>query len=87
MAEWSKALAWKVSIRQKRIVGSNPTRSASKSMLCEINSLFLEIRGASAPGSVPLGTAENLIRTGNTESPAVFSARNELGTESGLTGI
>ena len=29
MAEWSKALAWKVSIRQKRIVGSNPTRSAN----------------------------------------------------------
>ncbi len=29
VAEWSKALAWKVSIRQKRIVGSNPTRSAS----------------------------------------------------------
>ena len=28
VAEWSKALAWKVSIRQKRIVGSNPTRSA-----------------------------------------------------------
>ena len=31
MAEWSKALAWKVSIRQKRIVGSNPTRSATQS--------------------------------------------------------
>ena len=29
VAEWSKALAWKVSIRQKRIVGSNPTRSAN----------------------------------------------------------
>jgi hypothetical protein len=29
VAEWSKALAWKVSIRQKRIVGSNPTRSAT----------------------------------------------------------
>lgn len=28
MAEWSKALAWKVSIRQKRIEGSNPSRSA-----------------------------------------------------------
>ena len=29
MAEWSKALAWKVSIRQNRIEGSNPSRSAS----------------------------------------------------------
>ena len=29
VAEWSKALAWKVSIRQNRIVGSNPTRSAN----------------------------------------------------------
>ncbi|GEM_PF-4907627 len=28
MAEWSKALAWKVSIRQKRIEGSNPSVSA-----------------------------------------------------------
>src|SRR3546814_3547312 len=27
VAEWSKALAWKVSIGQKPIVGSNPTRS------------------------------------------------------------
>ena len=31
VAEWSKAHAWKVCIRQKRIVGSNPTRSATKS--------------------------------------------------------
>jgi hypothetical protein len=29
VAEWSKARAWKVRIRQKRIVGSNPTPSAS----------------------------------------------------------
>ncbi len=28
MAEWSKALAWKVSIRQNRIEGSNPSVSA-----------------------------------------------------------
>ena len=28
VAEWSKALAWKVSMGQKPIVGSNPTRSA-----------------------------------------------------------
>ena len=33
MAEWSKALAWKVSIRQKRIEGSNPSRSATYSFL------------------------------------------------------
>ena len=31
VAEWSKALAWKVSIRQKRIEGSNPSRSATGS--------------------------------------------------------
>jgi hypothetical protein len=31
VAEWSKALAWKVSIRQKRIEGSNPSRSATYS--------------------------------------------------------
>jgi hypothetical protein len=28
MAEWSKARAWKVRIRQKRIGGSNPFLSA-----------------------------------------------------------
>ena len=32
VAEWSKALAWKVSIRQNRIEGSNPSRSAIKSL-------------------------------------------------------
>ena len=45
MAEWSKALAWKVSIRQKRIEGSNPSRSATISL--RIN-------------DVPLWEAENL---------------------------
>src|SRR3546814_20663334 len=29
VAEWSKALAWKVSIRQNRIEGSNPSRPAT----------------------------------------------------------
>ena len=29
MAEWLKAHAWKACIRQKRIVGSNPTPSAN----------------------------------------------------------
>ncbi len=29
VAEWSKALAWKVSMGQKLIEGSNPSRSAS----------------------------------------------------------
>ena len=29
VAEWSKAHAWKVCIRQKRIEGSNPSCSAS----------------------------------------------------------
>jgi hypothetical protein len=33
VAEWSKARAWKVRIRQKRIVGSNPTLSASDILL------------------------------------------------------
>ena len=32
MAEWSKALAWKVSIRQNRIEGSNPSRSATEGL-------------------------------------------------------
>ncbi len=29
VAEWSKALAWKVSMGQKLIEGSNPSRSAT----------------------------------------------------------
>jgi hypothetical protein len=32
VAEWSKALAWKVSMRQNRIEGSNPSRSATPSI-------------------------------------------------------
>src|SRR5437763_10383158 len=35
VAEWSKALAWKVSIRQNRIEGSNPSRSATRSSLIQ----------------------------------------------------
>ena len=35
VAEWSKALAWKVSIRQNRIEGSNPSRSATSLPLRE----------------------------------------------------
>jgi hypothetical protein len=35
MAEWLKALAWNASIRQKRIVGSNPTFSAKIKMPAE----------------------------------------------------
>ncbi len=38
MAEWSKALAWKVSMRQNRIEGSNPSRSAT-----HLDSAFIEI--------------------------------------------
>ncbi len=38
VAEWSKALAWKVSIRQKRIEGSNPSVSAIAPS-CETNCL------------------------------------------------
>ena len=44
VAEWSKALAWKVSIRQKRIEGSNPSRSA--------NSIFPDINYRTALGGV-----------------------------------
>lgn len=40
VAEWSKALAWKVSIRQKRIQGSNPCRSAKQSAFCRIADLL-----------------------------------------------
>jgi hypothetical protein len=36
VAEWSKALAWKVSIRQKRIEGSNPSRSA-RAYFCTVS--------------------------------------------------
>ena len=52
VAEWSKALAWKVSIRQNRIEGSNPSRSASFTLKMAQNSANLrpetvrtEIRG------------------------------------------
>ena len=38
VAEWSKALAWKVSIRQNRIEGSNPSRSAIHSRVASIGS-------------------------------------------------
>src|SRR4051794_23065752 len=39
VAEWSKALAWKVSIRQKRIEGSNPSRSATCPYRCGFSRL------------------------------------------------
>ena len=42
VAEWSKAHAWKVCIRQKRIEGSNPFLSAKKSRLLAIFFLTLE---------------------------------------------
>ncbi len=38
VAEWSKALAWKVSMGQKLIEGSNPSRSAMT--LSIINNIF-----------------------------------------------
>lgn len=41
VAEWSKALAWKVSIRQKRIEGSNPSRSANQS--AELNEYLADL--------------------------------------------
>jgi|31_taG_2_1085359.scaffolds.fasta_scaffold00050_13 hypothetical protein len=37
VAEWSKAHAWKVCIRQKRIEGSNPFLSAKTVILTPIN--------------------------------------------------
>src|SRR3954464_3389514 len=50
VAEWSKALAWKVSIRQNRIEGSNPSRSA--------NHLFAEIHHhpSKPPNPLPCGS-------------------------------
>lgn len=50
VAEWSKALAWKVSIRQKRIEGSNPSRSAS----CAIAGSATEREIASIGGERPI---------------------------------
>ena len=45
VAEWSKALAWKVSIRQNRIEGSNPSRSATTlSSPIQPNSIFPRIQ-------------------------------------------
>ena len=39
VAEWSKALAWKVSIRQNRIEGSNPSRSAIYRLDAQLSTL------------------------------------------------
>ena len=62
VAEWSKALAWKVSIRQNRIVGSNPTRSATvKSLILQHFLAFWDIRGR-APFSRAAGTGERRVR-------------------------
>ncbi len=42
VAEWSKALAWKVSIRQNRIEGSNPSRSAKNNEFPTLISVIVE---------------------------------------------
>ncbi|MEY4837163.1 MAG: hypothetical protein RLZZ475_1022 [Pseudomonadota bacterium] len=52
MAEWSKAHAWKVCIRQKRIEGSNPSCSANsfpEFVLTGAHSSFREGGGPIAP--------------------------------------
>ena len=49
VAEWSKALAWKVSMGQKPIEGSNPSRSATAIELFRIVSEAT--RFASLPGN------------------------------------
>ena len=65
MAEWSKALAWKVSIRQNRIEGSNPSRSATlaarvpgdafvRELLPALLALSLSLGGC---GAIPLAPA------------------------------
>ena len=46
MAERSKARAWKVRIRQKRIVGSNPTSSAKNSIQAINLIIFFLLVGA-----------------------------------------
>jgi hypothetical protein len=46
VAEWSKALAWKVSIRQKRIQGSNPCRSAKQKWKCSASFSMSQIEPA-----------------------------------------
>ena len=48
VAEWSKALAWKVSIRQNRIEGSNPSRSAK--FLC--TQMLTVTKNPAKPGKI-----------------------------------
>jgi hypothetical protein len=49
VAEWSKAHAWKVCIRQKRIEGSNPSCSA----IIHLNSTFWLIMATEFPFRLP----------------------------------
>ena len=66
VAEWSKALAWKVSIRQKRIEGSNPSRSATIHNL----SFFLK-----ALAEVLANETFRLANVEDASAPIAWSAR------------
>lgn len=61
MAEWSKALAWKVSIRQNRIEGSNPSRSATNKALIYNDFPILGKPRETAPLCVLLRSAESVL--------------------------
>lgn len=80
VAEWSKALAWKVSIRQKRIEGSNPSRSATIFIkyLISGNLLGLSSRAHIFPGIYVGNGVKPLerkdwpeIRTGYAKGPSI----------------
>ena len=73
VAEWSKALAWKVSIRQNRIEGSNPSRSATlvfatvrtRSQIFDFSALTVTsdvfvVRGRSRAFAVRHGTSHGI---------------------------
>jgi hypothetical protein len=67
VAEWSKALAWKVSIRQNRIEGSNPSRSAThrdEANSLKIGFLFNHDQIHQVAHSLPIAMALAKMNTG-----------------------
>ena len=58
VAEWSKALAWKVSMGQKPIEGSNPSRSATPKSLILHSFLTFHVSRECAPLLPVIGTGE-----------------------------
>ena len=88
MAEWSKALAWKVSIRQNRIEGSNPSRSAIR-----FNRLLPLIALGGGQVSLVRDFWSKLPSGGGPEYTAIFAEepldilyRHRLGEQEALDG-